>query len=110
VIAPQEIIEKYGADILRLWVAMSDYREDVRLSQDIVKHMVDVYRRFRNTFRFLLQNTADFRWAAHRVPVEKMEEVDRWALGNFEEMKAKVLKAYDAYEFHVVLSELNRFA
>ncbi len=110
VIAPQEIIEKYGADILRLWVAMSDYREDVRLSQDIVKHMIDVYRRFRNTFRFLLQNTADFRLAEHRVPFDKMEEVDRWILSHFEEMKERVMKAYDAHEFHVVLSELNRFA
>ncbi len=110
VIAPQEIIKVYGADILRLWVAMSDYREDVRLSQDIVKHMVDVYRRFRNTFRFLLQNTADFNWDTQHVPFDKMEEIDRWALVHFEEMKDRVLKAYEAYEFHVVLSELNRFA
>lgn len=110
VIAPQEIIQKYGADILRLWVAMSDYREDVRLSQDIVKHMIDVYRRFRNTFRFLLQNTVDFVWSDHHVPFEKMEEIDQWALVHFEEMKGRVIKAYDAFEFHVVLSELNRFA
>ncbi|MCG3204732.1 MAG: Isoleucine--tRNA ligase [Elusimicrobia bacterium] len=110
VIAPQEIIQKYGADILRLWVAMSDYREDVRLSQDIVKHMVDVYRRFRNTFRFLLQNTADFSWKEHHVPFEKMEEVDQWILVYFAAMKERVIKAYDAFEFHGVLNELNRFA
>lgn len=109
VIAPQEIISKYGADILRLWVAMSDYREDVRLSQDIVKHMVDVYRRFRNTFRFLLQNTADFKSQEHNIPFKNLEEIDRWVLVNFEDLKTKVIKAYDAYEFHVVLSELNRF-
>ena len=110
VISPQEIIKLYGADVLRLWVAMSDYREDVRLSQDIVKHMVDVYRRFRNVFRFLLQNTADFRWSTDRVETPKLEDVDRWMMGQFEELKIRVLKAYDAYEFHVVLSDLNRFA
>jgi len=110
VIAPQEIIKQYGADILRLWVAMSDYREDVRLSPDILKQVIDVYRRFRNTFRFLLQNTVDFKWSGQRVPFSKLEEIDRWILVNFEEVKGKVLKAYEAYEFHVVLSELNRFA
>lgn len=109
VISPQEIIEKYGADILRLWVAASDYREDVRLSQDIVKHVIDIYRRFRNTLRFLLQNTSDFTWVQHRVPSESLQEVDRWILVHFEEIKARVRDAYEAYQFHVVLSELNRF-
>lgn len=110
VIAPQEIVKKYGADILRLWVAMSDYRDDVRLSQDILNHVIDMYRRFRNTFRFFLQNTADFSWDKNRVPPESMEEIDRWILSHFEEVKEKVQKAYDNFQFHVVLSELNRFA
>jgi isoleucyl-tRNA synthetase len=110
VIAPQEIVKKYGADILRLWVAMSDYRDDVRLSQDILNHVIDMYRRFRNTFRFFLQNTADFNVEQNAVPYEKMEEIDRWILSHFEEVKGRVLKAYDAYEFHTVLAELNRFA
>lgn len=110
VIAPQEIIEKYGADVLRLWVAMSDYREDVRLSTDILKQIVDVYRRFRNTFRFLLQNTSDFRWADHHVPFERMEEIDRWILVHLEDVKRRALGAYADYQFHLVLSELNRFA
>ncbi len=109
VIGPQEIIEKYGADVLRLWVAMSDYREDVRMSQDIVKHVIDMYRRFRNTFRFLLQNTADFKQAEHSVEFKNSEEVDQWILVLFEETKQIVLKAYEAYEFHTVLNELNKF-
>lgn len=109
VIVPQEIIQKYGADILRLWVAASDYREDVRLSMEIIKHVVDIYRRFRNTFRFLLQNTSDFKRPQHGVPFEKMGEIDQWILTHFEDIKGRVIKAYDAYEFHVVLSELNQF-
>jgi isoleucyl-tRNA synthetase len=109
VIGPQEIIEKYGADVLRLWVAMSDYREDVRMSQDIVKHVIDMYRRFRNAFRFLLQNTADFKKAEHEVAFDKLEEVDRWIVTLLEETKQRVLKAYDGYEFHAVLNELNKF-
>lgn len=108
-VAPQSVIQQYGADVLRLWVAMSDYREDVRVSTDIIKHMVDVYRRFRNTFRFLLQNTADFKFKTDAVALDKLEEVDRWVLSHFETVKANVRKAYDAYEFHVVLGELNRF-
>ncbi len=110
VISPQDIIKKYGADILRLWVAMSDYRDDVRLSQDILNHVIDMYRRFRNTFRFFLQNTADFNWEKNQVAPDKMEEIDRWILAHFEELKTKVLKSYENYEFHAVLAELNRFA
>jgi isoleucyl-tRNA synthetase len=89
---------------------MSDYRDDVRLSQDILNHVIDMYRRFRNTFRFLLQNTSDFNWEKNRVEFEKMEEVDRWILVHFEDLKSRVLKAYDSFQFHVVLAELNRFA
>jgi isoleucyl-tRNA synthetase len=88
---------------------MSDYREDVRMSQDILKHVIDMYRRFRNTFRFLLQNTADFKIADHAVDYKNLEEVDRWILALFQETKERVMDAYEAYEFHVVLSELNKF-
>jgi isoleucyl-tRNA synthetase len=109
VISPQEIIKQYGADVLRLWVGASDYREDVRLSQDIVKQSVEMYRKFRNTFRFLLQNTADFNVAENAIPFEKLEEIDRWILVYFEELKKNVVKAYEEYQFHVVLAEINRF-
>lgn len=109
VVSPQDVIQKYGADVLRLWVAMSDYREDVRVSQDIIKHMVDVYRRFRNTFRFLLQNTADFKWQDHRVDFGALQEIDRWVLSRFDQVREKAQKMYESYEFHVVLGELNRF-
>lgn len=110
VIAPQEIIKQYGADVLRLWVGASDYREDVRLSQDIVKQIVEMYRKFRNTFRFLLQNTADFKLKEHGVKFEQLEEIDQWILVHFEDVKKNVTKAYEDYQFHVVLAELNRFA
>jgi isoleucyl-tRNA synthetase len=109
VIAPQEIIKQYGADVLRLWVGASDYREDVRLSQDIVKQSVEMYRKFRNTFRFLLQNTADFKFTDNGVAPDKLEEIDRWILVHFEDVKKNVIKAYEDYQFHVVLAELNRF-
>ncbi|MFN0117093.1 MAG: isoleucine--tRNA ligase [Elusimicrobiota bacterium] len=109
VVSPQEINQKFGADVLRLWVAMSDYREDVRMSQDIVKHMVDVYRRFRNVFRFLLQNTSDFVVEQNKIPLEQCEEVDQWILCHLAQVQEQVEKAYEANEFHLVLSELNRF-
>jgi isoleucyl-tRNA synthetase len=110
VIAPQEIIKQYGADVLRLWVAMSDYREDVRLSQDIVKHMVDIYRRFRNVFRFLLQNTADFKWDQHAVAVKDMPEMDRWLVNAFEELRFRMVeKNYADHQFQIVGAEINRF-
>ncbi|OVE77611.1 hypothetical protein BVX98_02225, partial [bacterium F11] len=109
VMLPQEIIHKYGADILRLWVAMSDYSEDVRLSQDILKHVIDIYRRSRNIFRFLLQNTSDFKKDEHIIPLEQLGEMDRWILVHFEELKSRVVEAYEKYQFHLVLSELNRF-
>jgi len=109
VIVPQEIINKVGADILRLWVALSDYSQDVRLSQDILKQVIDIYRRVRNIFRFFLQNTADFQKDRHTVPFEKMGEMDRWILVHFEEVKSRVIEAYEKFEFHVVLSEINRF-
>jgi len=110
VISPQEVIQKYGADILRLWVAASDYRDDVRLSQEILNHVIDMYRKFRNTFRFLLQNTSDFQASRDQVPYGKMEEIDRWILAHFEEVTTRVKRAYEENEFHVVLAELNRFA
>jgi len=110
VIAPQEIIKQFGADVLRLWVAMSDYSEDIRLSQDIVKHMVDIYRRFRNVFRFLLQNTADFRWDRDAVAVGDMPEMDRWLVNAFEELRVRMVeKSYADYQFQIVGAEINRF-
>ena len=110
VVSPQDIIKQYGADVLRLWVAMSDYSEDIRVSQDIVKHMVDIYRRFRNVLRFLLQNTADFRWDEHAVPVKDMPEMDRWLVNAFEDLRARMVdKSYADYQFQIVGADINRF-
>ncbi|MDA8165952.1 MAG: class I tRNA ligase family protein, partial [Desulfobacteraceae bacterium] len=109
VIAPSEIIEKYGAEILRLWVASEDYRDDVKISDDILRQLSDAYRKIRNTIRFLLGNLADFDPAAHRVAYADMEELDQWALHELEQVKRKVTKAYEGFEFHAVFHGLYQF-
>ena len=79
-IDPQDVINQYGADILRLWVASSDYRVDIRISPDILKQLTEVYRKIRNTARFILGNISDFLPDEHMVPADEMQEIDRWAL------------------------------
>jgi len=106
VIAPQELIQKYGADIVRLWVAVTDYREDVRLSQDILDRVIDGYRKIRNTLRFLLGNLADFAPAQHAVPAARMETLDRAALGALNDTIARAARHYDDAEFHLVTAAL----
>jgi isoleucyl-tRNA synthetase len=109
VVAPQEVIKQYGAEILRLWVAAQDYREDLRISPAILAHLVDSYRKIRNTCRFLLSNLYDFDPAVHRVPYEQLPELDRWALLQMEHLITRVRRAYEDYEFHVIFHELNNF-
>jgi isoleucyl-tRNA synthetase len=106
VISPQEVVEKFGADVLRLWVAVSDYREDIRLSQKILDHVVDTYRKIRNTLRFLLGNLADFDPARDAVAYEQMEEIDRAALDSFRAVLKNVREYFEAYEFHRVTMEV----
>ncbi len=108
-VAPQDIISQFGADVMRLWVSSADYRGDVRISPEILKQMSDVYRKIRNTFRFLLGNISDFDAATDAVPYAQLEEIDRWALSRLEEVRADVAKAYDQYEFHVVYHTLHNF-
>lgn len=108
VIAPQQIIDQYGADILRLWVATSDYREDIRISPEILKGLVDTYRKIRNTLRFLLGNIGDLK-ANEAVPYDKMREIDRHALHSLQETVRQVTAAYDSYEFHRAASAVNTF-
>ena len=86
---PGEVIEKYGAEILRLWVASEDYRDDVKVSDEILKQVSDAYRKIRNTIRYLLSNLSDFHPEKHRVPAAELPEIDRWALAKFEELKSK---------------------
>ncbi len=109
VIAPDKVIKKYGAEILRLWVASEDYRDEIRLSDDILKQLSDAYRKIRNTIRFLLGNLGDFTPAADRVAVADMAELDRWALRRYELLKRKVLAAYEAFEFHSVYHAIYNF-
>jgi len=109
VIAPQKIIQQYGADILRLWVSAEDYRDDVRISDEILKRLADSYRRVRNTSRNLLGNLVGFDPERDRVAVADMPELDRWALGRLDDFLTRCRRAYDEYEFHVVYHALNNF-
>lgn len=109
VVAPQDVINQYGADVMRLWISSVDYQGDVRLSDKIVKSMSDVYRKIRNTFRYLLGNLSDFDPKTDSVAYADMEELDRWALLRMEQVKETVLKAYDDYEFHVMYHAVHNF-
>src|SRR5512146_1602800 len=109
VVAPQDVIKQSGAEILRLWVSAQDYREDLRISPEILNHLIEAYRKIRNTCRFLLSNLYDFDPATHRAPYEQLSELDRWALMRLEELKGKVRKAYDDFEFHAIYHALNNF-
>ena len=101
VVAPQKIIEKYGAEVLRLWVAASDYRDDVRVSDEILAGLAEGYRKIRNTIRNALGNLAGFDPARDAVPVEELEPLDRWAMARLAAWVEKVRTAYAEYEFHV---------
>ncbi|MEW6386024.1 MAG: isoleucine--tRNA ligase [Thermodesulfobacteriota bacterium] len=109
VIVPQEVMQAYGAEILRLWVAAEDYRDDVRLSDGILKQLAEAYRRFRNTARFMLGNLYDFDPERHLVPPGDREELDRLALSWLAQLRERVKKAYLDYEFHLVFHRLHQF-
>jgi isoleucyl-tRNA synthetase len=109
VIAPQEVMGDYGAEILRLWVTAEDYRDDVRLSPNILKQLADAYRRFRNTARFMLGNLYDFDLEQHFVPYGEREELDRLALSWTAQLITRVKRAYQDYEFHLVFHRLHQF-
>lgn len=110
VVRPQEVSEKFGAEILRLWVASTDYSGELRLGQTILKRVVESYRRVRNTLRFLLANTFDFDASKDLVPVENLLELDRWALAYTERFQKEVLAEYGEFRFHNVVSMLQTFA
>ncbi|MDR2076964.1 MAG: class I tRNA ligase family protein, partial [Desulfovibrio sp.] len=105
-IAPEEVIEKHGAEILRLWVASVDYREDIRISQEILSRQVDAYRRIRNTCRYILGNLDDFS-PADAVPEAELDTLDRYALDVVSRAHEEVQRAYAAYEFHRVFHTLH---
>lgn len=97
-----------GAELVRLWVAQADYRDDVKTGNEIMNRIGETYRKIRNTFRFMLGNLYDFNPDTDLVPVERMEEIDRYMLELFEVVRAKVVKAYENYEFHVVYHTINQ--
>ena len=109
VIDSQTIIDEYGAEILRLWVAAEDYTEDIRISEEILKRLVEAYRRIRNTSRFILGNLYDFNPATDAVPYPEMAEMDRWILHRLQEVIRRVREAYEQYQFHVVYYTLYNF-
>jgi isoleucyl-tRNA synthetase len=108
-LSPQDIIEKHGAEILRLWVAAEDYRDDVRISQEIIGRLVEAFRRIRNTARFLIANLYDFDPARDIVADDRLVEIDRWILGRTRALVERSRLAYFDYEFHTVYHALNNF-
>lgn len=109
VVQPEEVIRQYGADIMRLWVASTDYTGDMRISPDILKQLAEVYRKIRNTLRFLLGNLYDFDPQADGLPYEELEEFDRWALNRAAEVLERVDRAYDRYQYHQVYQSIHNF-
>lgn len=109
VTAPHEIIDKSGADVLRLWAAAVDYTEDVRCSDEILSRVVDAYRKMRNTLRYALGSLSNFDPANDKVSDESLQEIDRWALASLEELNEKVLSAYEAYDFQAAYNALYNF-
>ncbi|WP_445495225.1 isoleucine--tRNA ligase [Photorhabdus sp. SF281] len=108
-ISPQDVINKLGADILRLWVASTDYTGEIAVSDEILKRSADAYRRIRNTARFLLANLNGFDPEQHRVKPEEMAVLDRWAVGRAQAAQADITKCYDEYDFHSVVQRLMQF-
>jgi isoleucyl-tRNA synthetase len=108
-IDPKELADKMGAEILRLWVASTDYSGEMTIGDEILKRVVEGYRRIRNTLRFLLANTSDFDISQHAVPVERMLEIDRYALAMTQAFQAEVLASAERYEFHPVIARLQTF-
>ena len=109
VIAPQKVSDSLGAEILRLWVASTDYSGELSISDEILKRVVEGYRRIRNTLRFLLANLADFDAVSQAVPYDELFEIDRYALAMTAQMQAEVIAQYERYDFHPAVSRLQTF-
>jgi isoleucyl-tRNA synthetase len=109
VITPNQVIEKYGAEILRLWVAAEDYRDDIKISDEILKRLTEAYRKIRNTCRYILGNLYDFEPSRDAVAYGNRLEMDRWALHRLQKTIGRILRAYERFEFHTVFHTLNNF-
>jgi isoleucyl-tRNA synthetase len=109
VVAPQKVSDSLGAEILRLWVASTDYSGELSISDEILKRVVESYRRIRNTLRFLLANTSDFDPARDAVPVAELFEIDQYAIARMAKMQEEILQHFKDYEFHPVISKLQMY-
>jgi isoleucyl-tRNA synthetase len=109
VVAPQKVMDTYGADILRLWVASTDYSGELTISDEILKRVAESYRRIRNTLRFLLANLADFDASKDLLPVDQWLEIDRYALVLTEKLQTEILADFDRYEFHLAIQKFVGF-
>ncbi len=108
-IAPQDVMKQSGADVLRLWVSMVDYREDMRLGKEILARVVEAYRKFRNVIRVLVANLYDFDPSTDMVPRARMVEIDRWAMARYASVAEKVIRAYDDYDYPGIYQAVNSF-
>ncbi|WP_038058107.1 isoleucine--tRNA ligase [Thermodesulfobacterium hydrogeniphilum] len=109
VIHPQDLIKQYGAEIIRLWVSAEDYKDDIKISKEILKRLVEAYRKIRNTFRFLMGNLYDFDPKKNLIPFEKLPEFEQYILYRLSKVIEKVKKAYEEFDFHIVYHEIHRF-
>ncbi|MCW9024119.1 MAG: isoleucine--tRNA ligase [Gammaproteobacteria bacterium] len=109
VVAPQKVVNNLGADILRLWVAATDYRGEMTVSDEILKRASDAYRRIRNTARYLLSNLNGFDPAEHMLPADKMLSLDKWAVAQTQLLQEQIKQAYDEYEFHTIYQLIHNF-
>lgn len=105
----EDVVKKYGADILRCWVASSDYRVDVRVSDQILGQLGEIYRKIRNTARILLANLSDFDPNLDMVPIDELEEIDKWILSGLNKLVRRSVKNYDSFEFHSVFHDISKF-
>jgi isoleucyl-tRNA synthetase len=108
-IAPEEVIQKYGADIIRLWAIASDYSVDVRISEEILGQLVDSYRKVRNTFRFMLGNLNGFNPKKDLLPFGKLDNIDRWLVHRLQEITGTILDHYRKWQFHLIVKEVLNF-
>ncbi len=108
-ISPQDVIKQYGADVLRLWVASTDYQTDVHISNNILKQLSEAYRKIRNTARYILGNLSDFNPDNDMVELDKLMPIDKWAITKLNALIDKVIESYDKYEFHMVYHSIHNF-
>jgi isoleucyl-tRNA synthetase len=109
IVAPEDVINQYGAEVLRLWVACEDYRTDITISNRILEQLADAYRRIRNTCRYLLGNLYEYDPATDAVPYEKLLDIDKWALHRLQQLIARIRNAYEDFEFHIFYHAFHNF-